>query len=379
MVNYIRVAAKVKDPYTKVSKIHSTAFKSSDGLGGPFGAMGSMTPADKTAFVAFVGTALLNDGAHKEMLVPTTNARETTVNVDTNVIALHDKVYAADGTHTSPVEDTETGQLYYVYIYAKNETGYEFIQPSDVVDVSIFMDIMNNGYSRSAIDPPYQITLDEETDADPTKTPWVLVLNYIHRGGTGPSTTSRGIANGLPVLPSDGILDFGNININGTVPDGSTSNTGAWGHANNTLFDKVCIALGSSADGDNGLEVRFLGKTNGHSRIVHFKTNNVTMIKDFRYGNIPEARNTSFTNTTKYNSSYQGGSVLPIHTASLPDHANTLYGGGGGNAMILPFYRYDGPAHWMMRHDRWEVDDYPGNANRNTYHQTWIRANKPIV
>jgi hypothetical protein len=137
MVNYIRVAAKVKDPYTKVSKIHSTAFKSTDGLGGPFGAMGSMTPADKTAFVAFIDSALLNDGAHKEMLVPTTNARETNVNVDTNMLALHDEVYAADGLRTSPVEDvTNTGQLYYVYIYAKNETGYEFIQPSDVVVIS---------------------------------------------------------------------------------------------------------------------------------------------------------------------------------------------------------------------------------------------------
>jgi hypothetical protein len=137
MISYIRVAASIKDPYTKVSKIHSAAFKSTDGLSGPFGAMGSMTLEEKALFVIFIDSAPLNDGAHKEMLVPTTNARETNVNIDTNMLALHDKVYAVDGTHTSPVEEvTEIGQLYYVYIYAKNQTGYEFIQPSDVVVIS---------------------------------------------------------------------------------------------------------------------------------------------------------------------------------------------------------------------------------------------------
>lgn len=132
MVDYIRVAVNIKDPYTKVSMIRSVAFKSTDGTSGPYGSIGSMTDLQKDNFVSFIDgkSAYLNQGAYKEMFVPTTNARETLVNVDTSMLAIHDKVFAMNGLTVSPVENT--GQKYYVYIYAKNNTGYEFIQPSNV-------------------------------------------------------------------------------------------------------------------------------------------------------------------------------------------------------------------------------------------------------
>lgn len=141
--NYIRVAAMISDPYTRVSKIHSVAFKSSDGTSGPFGSMGNMTATNKAEFIQFVGAAQktlggahIDDGPHKEMFVPDTNARATTVDVPTNMIAFHERVYAHQNDTAitelvSPVENTS--QKYYVYIYARNDTGYEFIQPSDVV------------------------------------------------------------------------------------------------------------------------------------------------------------------------------------------------------------------------------------------------------
>ena len=48
-----------------------------------------------------------------------------------------------------------------------------FEAPAAVADMLTFT-IDRNEYSRTASDPLYQITLDEVTDADPGKTPWIL-------------------------------------------------------------------------------------------------------------------------------------------------------------------------------------------------------------
>jgi hypothetical protein len=225
------------------------------------------------------------------------------------------------------------------------------------------------------------MTLDEETDADLTKTPWVLVLNYVHKGRTDPALNVRDTTKGLPVLPETGrSLDFDTFDINATIEDGSVSNPGSWGHTNNDLFDKVCIALGSTVDANNGCEIRFLAKVNAHARIIHFKTTNANMIKEFRYGDVPFANNTeTFTNTTQYNASYQSGSVLPIHSAFLPASTTGLFLGSGDTSMTeFPFFK-SGTNHWSIgAGTRWEVDsdDALANQNQNTYHQIWVRADK---
>ena len=132
MPPYIRVAANIKDPFTKVSMIRSVAFKSTDGTSGPFGSVSDMTVDQKASFVSFVEAKDIasSNGAYKKMLVPSTGSNETLVNEQTDMIAFHDYVYAVNKVDISPVENI--GQDYYVYIYAKNETGYEFIQPSGV-------------------------------------------------------------------------------------------------------------------------------------------------------------------------------------------------------------------------------------------------------
>ena len=143
MPSYIRVAANIKDPFTKVSMIRSVAFKSDDGgTSGPFGSVNwsEMTDIHKASFVSFVEAkeiASTSNGAYKKMLVPSTGSNETLVNEQTDMIAFHDKVYAFNKVEISPVENSENSDLkYYVYIYAKNDTGYEFIQPSGVTVIS---------------------------------------------------------------------------------------------------------------------------------------------------------------------------------------------------------------------------------------------------
>jgi hypothetical protein len=236
--------------------------------------------------------------------------------------------------------------------------------------------IDGNEYSRSASDPLYQITLDEDTDADSTKTPWVLVLNYVHKGGTNPvlniRTTSTG---GFPVLPETGSsLDFDTFDINATISDGSVANPGSWGHADNDLFDKTCTALGSLTGNDNGVEVRFVVKTNDHPRIIHFKTGKFEFLKDFRYGDQPQQTGASLTAGTDF-------TLLNNHTAVLPRTSSDfiLYSGSGDKAMTdYPVYIPTTKVHWGINHvGRWEVDNVPNNASKNTYHQIWVRADKP--
>lgn len=129
---YIRVSAKVSDPYTKVSSMRSVAFKSADGTSGPYGSVGSMTQTQKDNLMSFLTGKALN-GALKQMFVQETNARETEVNEPTDVVAYHTHVYATTGTTLSAVESSS--QKYYVYIVLENETGYQLIQPSAVIVV----------------------------------------------------------------------------------------------------------------------------------------------------------------------------------------------------------------------------------------------------
>ena len=180
--------------------------------------------------------------------------------------------------------------------------------------------IDGNEYSRTASNPLYQITLDEVTDADPGKTPWILVMNYIHKGGTNPATQVRTTATGFPNLPSDGTLNFNTLQVDdGTYPDGSSvSNQASWGHTGNDLFNKLCIALGVpdtsgiSLWNANGLEVRFVAKTNRHTRLMNFKTTG-EVIAYFRYGYYPSGVGISNTKTK------DGWVPLDGHTTTLPE------------------------------------------------------------
>ena len=126
MTSYIRVAANVSDAYTRVSEVYAVAFKTTTAGTGPYD--GNL-PALKT----FVETELQkNSHAVKAMFDPESSLFKTQVPVGSNVnmIAFIDKVYTHGNEQPSPV--TTDNQLYHVYIYAKNESSFELIQPSSV-------------------------------------------------------------------------------------------------------------------------------------------------------------------------------------------------------------------------------------------------------
>ena len=167
---------------------------------------------------------------------------------------------------------------------------------------------------------------------------WTLVLNYLHLGGTNPALKT--FSSSLPILGSSslGTDEF----------DSSTT----WGHTIPAYLNKFTFS-----------ELRFYGKTSGHTRIIHFKTTHSNTINYFKSGD---------ESMTGINTTF---APLVGHTAFLPGSAAHYYTHQGDDAMTnFPFWR-SSTYHWgiMGLGYRWEVDDYPGNFVNDTHHQIWIR------
>jgi len=167
---------------------------------------------------------------------------------------------------------------------------------------------------------------------------WTLVLNYLHEGGTNPALKT--FSSSLPVLGSSSL---------GTDESGSST---TWGHTTPAYLNKFTFS-----------ELRFYGKTSGHTRIIHFKTDHSNTINYFKSGDGSMSEiNTDFT-------------LLTNHTAYLPNSTANYFINQYDLAMTnFPFW-LSGTYHWGIKGSdaRWEVDDYPNDSRHNTHHQIWIR------
>jgi len=187
---------------------------------------------------------------------------------------------------------------------------------------------------------------------------WMMILNYVHQGGTNPELNVR--TSSFPLLNSQYTLG---PNEAATV---------YWGHISNTL-----------ADAYNWTEFMFYGRTSFHGRVIHFRGNNANIRSYIKTGtggmNSPSG---NYRDTT----TIQNGS-LRIN-ASLPffvDNDVSGFSNQGDLAMTnFPMYgnsTIGNPrAHWGIRGlgDRWEVDDYPAaqsstSSGNSTIHRIWVR------
>lgn len=180
---------------------------------------------------------------------------------------------------------------------------------------------------------------------------WVLVLQYVHQGGTNPPLSIIGAGADLP--------------ITSTAPLGTdeSSDTTRWGHAGNAAM--------SQFTGD--IELRWYGDTNAHSRIIHFRS---TVGADYV--------RTGLGNMGGIQSDF---TALSNHTANLPAATNSTYSNSTDYAMTnFPFWN-GGTYHWGISGGnegdgangfRWEVDDFPGSAAFDTRHRVWVRATAPL-
>jgi len=169
---------------------------------------------------------------------------------------------------------------------------------------------------------------------------WTLVLNYLHLGGTNPALTVK--TTSLPLL--------GSTTLGGNESASSTT----WGHASSAMLNTLSFT-----------NVRFYGKTNFHSRIIHFKTSLSNVLSYMKVG------------TGDFSNIQNGANhtVLSGHTANLPASTANFFSNQGNISITnFPFWLV-ATYHWGIGADggRWEVDDYPNNSSQSTYHQIWVR------
>jgi hypothetical protein len=187
---------------------------------------------------------------------------------------------------------------------------------------------------------------------------WMMVLNYVHLGGTNPSLTTR----------TD---TFPRINNEYSFADesGSTGSTGTWGHISNSLAAQF-----------PWVEYMFYGKSTLHSRVIHFYGNHPNIVSYIKTGT---GTMTPYYADTAYN--FNG---LLYNNASIPLFVNDDRSGfsdQGNDAMTnFPIYgnsTIGNPrAHWGIKGlgERWEADDYPSaqggsNYGSSTIHRIWVR------
>jgi hypothetical protein len=219
---------------------------------------------------------------------------------------------------------------------------------------------LDNGSKQS-----YAITTDSVTDADDSKTPWILVLNYMHKGGTSHDITVKDETTGFPVLPLDASMNYENVSIypgSTEILDGSLYQE-TWGHTSLSLFDRLCDALGNT-----GLEVRINAKTNNHERKINFKTDDPLMVNNLRLGNV----GATWTNTFTFIPYVDHTSIIPLVSGGLFSY------GGGEDTMPNGLFANQvnqNNRYWRINSTSYMVDDV-GGVSATTYHQIWVRANK---
>jgi hypothetical protein len=188
---------------------------------------------------------------------------------------------------------------------------------------------------------------------------WMMVLNYVHLGGTNPNLTVR----------TD---SFPRINNEYSFADesGSTGSTGTWGHISNSLAAQF-----------PWFEYMFYGKTNFHSRVIHFYGNHPNIVSYIKTGAgamVPHYADTAF----NFNGILYSNASIPLFV----NDDRSGFNDQGDLAMTnFPIYgnsTIGNPrAHWGIKGqgDRWEVDDYPGIQGaattfaQSTIHRIWVR------
>ena len=183
--------------------------------------------------------------------------------------------------------------------------------------------------------PRVTVSCDQSTDGGG----WMLVLNYLHKGGSNPNPVS--LTAGFP-LPNSSTL--------GVDESGSLT---SWAHLDGSFLSSLTFS-----------EIRFYCKTSAHSRVVDFKTSQASCFTYLKTG-------AGSCNTV--GSSY---TALPAHTALyIPAGVNgTILSGTATTLTNFPFYK-NATGHWGIQGlgNRWECDDYPNDSSKDTLHRAWIR------
>ncbi|MCA9574090.1 MAG: hypothetical protein KC668_01595 [Myxococcales bacterium] len=199
---------------------------------------------------------------------------------------------------------------------------------------------------------PMQVSCDMTTEGGG----WMLVLNYVHQGGTTPALSIR--TEDLPLLGSDALGADGSL-------DAST-----WGHAGNALLASVTFD-----------ELRFYGETSAHERVIDFATTSTALKTYLITGTGSPGAQPYDPAVTRLLSGYHDASV-PLHLRGGPGVRTGSNSDAGDLALTsTPFagqsaVRSSAVSNWNVgaTGDLWEVDNSSAtSAADDTLHRVWVR------
>jgi len=123
-------------------------------------------------------------------------------------------------------------------------------------------------------------------------------------------------------------------------------------------------ALGYVSPNGTPQEVRFYCRTSDHSRVIHFKTNNIH-VRQVAFSGDHQGQN----NPSNWNTNWV---ALSGHTAYLPAATTDALSSADGFTHF-PFYS-SGTYYWSIRgwDSRFECDNR--DADVSTLHQIWVRS-----
>lgn len=190
---------------------------------------------------------------------------------------------------------------------------------------------------------------------------WVLILNYVHKGGTNPDLFVRTEADGFPLYTSKALGEDGSKSVD------------TWGHLGNAFLSKLDFSAMRFYARSSNTSV-----TNGRGQaanVIHFRTSDTSVI------------NYAKTGRGQFRDRFSYG-LYSDHTALIPQDGRNRFANQGDYALTeFPFWK-GGEYHWGIRGGRswgyawrWEVSDFPEWRPRttghafNTVHQVWVGFN----
>jgi hypothetical protein len=273
------------------------------------------------------------------------------------------------------------------------DVGFGTPPPSEPTQREFSFTMNGNVYSELA-SSPYQITTDDVTDADPTKTPWILVMNFVRTDGTSATVgyPERTLTHGPPVadLTFDDAFDVStqSFSAGGVNEIGQSSATihGAVnpsvGFTSASFFNQICNAIGT-----NSIEIRVRavdnGGVSGASRHMHFKTNDTDVINHLRGLTVNFAGKTTLSSYSLLSGDNGDASSVPRGTMTFNTYTPLVdrwvyypIGWKTSPKRSFTISKYTEPNYhtdntgFFVEHD-W---DTTSSANKSI-HQIWVRAN----
>ena len=283
-------------------------------------------------------------------------------------------VYDVDASSSRPLDGFYE---FFAVVYAEDAQGRATVRSAPCVTVATgAVDAPPVVQKRTVLlDDGHEYLVDTIASPEPGRSPWYLVMNYLHDAGDTTPAVARTLVGrsdneGFPIQRQHLVTHSWNGAPAGGYAESPSSLaknaalSGPWGHASPDLFDKLLTAIG-----DHGVELAFRASTDRHPRVAHFTTDWRWLVDYYRDGFNPKPSGAFGTSWTPE----------ADHSANLPDSVSDLNINHYADAMARnPFFSSSHKNHMGAENSGyWSVDE--GAGNYSVFSQVWVRGRDGLV